>query len=96
MRRRYVGVTDFLRRDVALLKLYNTYFRRTCSRLRDSGGVPDRRNTTRRNLFLHIEADSGYWQVEVEQLMAELADQGLLLATHYGPRFPQLLISTQK
>ena len=74
MRRRDVGVTDFLRRDVALLKLYNTYFRRTCSRLETveeflTGG------TLLANLFLHIEADCGYWQVEVEQLMAELADR---------------------
>ena len=74
MRRRDVGVADFLRRDVALLKLYNTYFRRTCARLETvaeflTGG------TLLANLFLHIEADCGYWQVEVEQLMAELADR---------------------
>ena len=74
MRRRDVGVADFLRRDVALLKLYNTYFRRTCARLETvaeflTGG------TLLANLFLHLEADCGYWQVEVEQLMAELADR---------------------
>ncbi len=74
MRRRDVGVTDFLRRDVALLKLYNTYFRRTCSRLETVEEFLTGR-TLLANLFLHIEADCGYWQVEVEQLMAELADR---------------------
>ncbi len=74
MLRRDVGVADFLRRDVALLKLYNTYFRRTCARLETvaeflTGG------TLLANLFLHLEADCGYWQEEVEQLMAELADR---------------------
>ena len=91
MRRRDVGVADFLRRDVALLKLYNTYFRRTCARLETvaeflTGG------TLLANLFLHIEADCGYWQVEVERLMAELADRQGLLAIHYGPRFPQFSV----
>lgn len=88
MRGRDVGVADFLRRDVSLLKLYNTYFRRTCARLETvaeflTGG------TLLANLFLHLEADRGYWQAEVEQLMVEMADRQGLLATHYEPRFPQ-------
>ncbi len=74
MRRRDVGVADFLRRDVTLLKLYNTYFRRSCARLETvaeflTGG------TLLANLFLHLEADLGYWQAEVEQLMVEMADR---------------------
>ncbi len=88
MRRRDVSVADFLRRDVALLKLYNTYFRRTCSSLETvadflTGG------TLLANLFLHLEADHGYWQAEVEQLMVETAGRQGLLATHYEPLFPQ-------
>ena len=70
-----------------MLKLYNTYFRRTCARLETVAEFL-RGGTLLANLFLHLEADCGYWQVEVEQLMAELADRQGLLATHYGPRFP--------
>lgn len=74
MIRRDVDVTDFLVRDVSLLKLYNTYFRRinvhmkTVAEFLASG-------TLLANLFLHLEADRSYWQTEVEQLMIDLADQ---------------------
>lgn len=72
MRSRDIGATDFLRRDVALLKLYNTYFRRTSAVLETvleflTGG------TLLANLFLHLEADHGYWLGEVDQLIAELS-----------------------
>ncbi|MBI1624761.1 MULTISPECIES: glycosyltransferase [Comamonas] len=88
MRRRDIGVTDFLRRDVPLLKLYNTYFRRTCAHIETvveflKGG------TLLANLFLHLEADCCYWQEENEKLMADLADQKGLLAPHYEPRLTQ-------
>ncbi len=68
MRRRDVSVVDFLVRDTAMLKLYNTYFRRTAKRMESveeflSGG------TLLANLFLHIEADRGYWIGESERLM---------------------------
>lgn len=68
MRRRDVSVVDFLVRDTAILKLYNTYFRRTSTRIESveeflSGG------TLLANLFLHIEADRGYWIGESERLM---------------------------
>ncbi|MGM1051024.1 MAG: glycosyltransferase [Pseudomonadota bacterium] len=71
MRRRDVSVTDFLQRDVALIKLYNTYFRRTCTRQETvaeflAGG------TLLANLFLHLEEDRGYWLAQVEQLMADI------------------------
>ncbi len=51
-----------------MLKLYNTYFRRTATRIESveeflSGG------TLLANLFLHIEADRGYWIGESERLM---------------------------
>lgn len=71
MRRQDVGVADFLRRDVALLKLYNTYFRRTCARLETVAEFLAS-GTLLANLFLHLEADRGYWLAEVEQLMAEI------------------------
>ena len=71
MRRRDVGVADFLQRDVALLKLYNTYFRRTSVRSETvaeflAGG------TLLANLFLHLEANLDYWLAQVEELMAEI------------------------
>ncbi len=71
MRRRDVGVADFLLRDVALLKLYNTYFRRTSARLETVAEFLAS-GTLLANLFLHLEADRGYWLAEVEQLMAEI------------------------
>lgn len=68
MRRGDVSVEDFLQTDVAMLKLYNTYFRRTAKRIESveeflTGG------TLLAKLFLHIEADIGYWLGESEQLM---------------------------
>ena len=71
MWRRDVGIADFLRRNVALLKLYNTYFRRTCARLETveeflAGG------SLLANLFLHLEVDPHYWLAEVEQLKTEI------------------------
>lgn len=78
MRRQDVDVADFLLRDVSLLKLYNTYFRRTCTRYENveeflTGG------TLLAKLFLQIEADYGYWLMEVKRLMAELSDRKELL-----------------
>ncbi|ASF46366.1 hypothetical protein [Methylovulum psychrotolerans] len=68
MRRQDVSVEDFLLTDVAMLKLYNTYFRRTSKRIESveeflAGG------TLLAKLFLHIEADPGYWLGESEQFM---------------------------
>ncbi len=68
MRRQDVSVEEFLLTDVTMLKLYNTYFRRTAKRMESveeflSGG------TLLAKLFLHIEADPGYWLGESEQLM---------------------------
>lgn len=68
MRRGDVSVENFLQTDVAMLKLYNTYFRRTAKRIESveeflTGG------TLLAKLFLHIEADIGYWLGESEQLM---------------------------
>lgn len=68
MRCQDVSVEDFLRTDVSILKLYNTYFRRTVKRIESveeflAGG------TLLSKLFLHIEADHGYWVGESEQLM---------------------------
>ncbi|MFF6677594.1 hypothetical protein ACET4X_27335 [Pseudomonas aeruginosa] len=72
MRRQDVNVADFLVRDAAMLKLYNTYFRRTAKRMESieeflSGG------TLLAKLFLHIEADRGYWLGESERLMGAVS-----------------------
>lgn len=71
MRRSDVCVSNFLRRDVALLKLYNTYFRRTCTRQETVAQFLEG-GTLLANLFLHLEIDHGYWLAQVEQLMAEI------------------------
>jgi hypothetical protein len=68
MRRQDVSVDDFLVIDVTMLKLYNTYFRRTAKRMESvaeflAGG------TLLAKLFLHIEADPGYWLGESERLI---------------------------
>lgn len=72
MRRSDLSVECFLLRPVALLKLYNTYFRRTASRIES---VADflANGTLLAGLFLHIEPDINYWLVESETLFAELA-----------------------
>ena len=72
MRRQDVNVEDFLRTDVTMLKLYNTYFRRTTECMESveeflAGG------TLLAKLFLHIEADLGYWLGESEQLMESVS-----------------------
>lgn len=72
MRRQDVSVEDFLLTDVNILKLYNTYFRRTASRMESvaeflAGG------TLLAKLFLHIEADPGYWLGESELLMEAIS-----------------------
>lgn len=68
MHRQDLPVADFLLADVALLKLYNTYFKRTAQRIETvaqflAGG------TLLARLFLHIEPDSGYWLEETERLI---------------------------
>ncbi|OKO44123.1 hypothetical protein AM469_000843 [Pseudomonas aeruginosa] len=55
-----------------MLKLYNTYFRRTAKRMESieeflSGG------TLLAKLFLYIEADRGYWLGESERLMGAVS-----------------------
>ncbi|MFV3290654.1 glycosyltransferase [Pseudomonas sp. NY11955] len=68
MRRTDIGVSDFLLRDVSLLKLYNTWFKRTATRDESvaeflGGG------TLLSRIFLHIEPDRGYWLGECERLI---------------------------
>jgi len=68
MRRTDIAVGDFLQRKVSLLKLYNTWFKRTALREESlaeflAGG------TLLARLFLHIEADRGYWLGEGEALI---------------------------
>lgn len=72
MRRTDIAVADFLKHEVSILKLYNTYFRRTARRKETvaeflTGG------SLLAKLFLHIEADAGYWIDESERLMASVA-----------------------
>ena len=72
MHRTDLAVDSFLLRPVALLKLYNTYFRRTASRIESVAGFLANGSLLAR-LFLHIESDVGYWLDESERLMDELA-----------------------
>lgn len=72
MRSQDVSVEDFLLTDVTMLKLYNTYFRRTARRVESvaeflAGG------TLLAKLFLHIEADLDYWLGETGQLMEDVS-----------------------
>ena len=71
MRRRDVSVAEFLKRNVALLKLYNTYFRRTCTHPETIAEFLDG-GTLLAKLFLHLEADPGYWLSEAERLMSDI------------------------
>ncbi|MBL4835021.1 MAG: hypothetical protein JKY26_13710 [Pseudomonas sp.] len=71
MRRRDVRVTEFLRRDVTLLKLYNTYFRRTSVRSETVAQFLAS-GTLLANLFLHLEANVDYWLAQADELMAEI------------------------
>ena len=68
MRRLDISVEDFLRKNVPILKLYNTYFRRTSARMESveeflAGG------TLLAKLFLHINEDRKYWLGESELVM---------------------------
>lgn len=70
MRRRDVAASDFRLKDVALIKLYNTYFKRTASRNESvaeflAGG------TLMAKLFLHIEPSSAYWIDETARLIEQ-------------------------
>lgn len=67
MRRTDVAVADFLRCDVSVLKLYNTWFKRTAVREESVAEFLDG-GTLLARLFLHIEADKGYWLGECEGL----------------------------
>ncbi|MCY9824123.1 glycosyltransferase [Aeromonas media] len=71
MRRTDLAVDRFLLRPVALLKLYNTYFRRTTSRIESVDEFLANGSLLAR-LFLHIEPDVSYWLAESERLMNEL------------------------
>jgi hypothetical protein len=67
MHRQDLRVDEFLSTDVSILKLYNTYFRRTAKTMESieeflAGG------TLLAKLFLHIEADHSYWLEENAQL----------------------------
>ncbi|MBI0471268.1 hypothetical protein F6Q06_09390 [Pectobacterium parmentieri] len=72
MRRTDLSVDSFLLQPVALLKLYNTYFRRTSSRIESVAEFLVNDSLLAR-LFLHIEPDVCYWLAESELLMDELA-----------------------
>lgn len=68
MRRRDVKASDFRLNDVGLIKLYNTYFKRTASRDESvaeflAGG------TLMAKLFLHIDPNPAYWVDEAARLI---------------------------
>ena len=71
MHRTDLAVDSFLLRPVALLKLYNTYFRRTANRIESVAEFLANGSLLTR-LYLHIEPDVGYWLAESERLMDEL------------------------
>lgn len=71
MRRRDVSVAEFLKRNVALLKLYNTYFRRTSTQPETVAEFLDG-GTLLAKLFLHLEADPGYWLGESDRLRVDI------------------------
>lgn len=70
MRRTDVAVEDFLHRDVAVLKLYNTWFKRTASSHQSVAEFLDDRTLLAR-LFLAIEPDRGYWLGETARLIED-------------------------
>ncbi|WP_159934459.1 hypothetical protein [Pseudomonas sp. S35] len=68
MRRCDVAVADFLLADIAMIKLYNTYFSRTTHHIESvadflAGG------TLMAKLFLHIEPDLTYWIAQASRLI---------------------------
>ena len=68
MRRTDIEVSDFLLRDVSMLKLYNTWFKRTA--IRDESVAEFLgEGTLLSRIFLHIEPDRGYWLGECERLI---------------------------
>ncbi|MNC10655.1 hypothetical protein D3C75_583220 [compost metagenome] len=68
MRRTDIGVSDFLLRDVSLLKLYNTWFKRTATRDESVAEFLDE-GTLLSRIFLHIEPNRSYWLGECERLI---------------------------
>ncbi len=68
MRRKDIAVSDFLLRDVSLLKLYNTWFKRTATCDESVAEFLDEVTLLSR-IFLHIEPDRGYWLGECERLI---------------------------
>lgn len=70
MRRRDIDVSDFRLNDVAIVELYNTYFKRTAGRNESvaeflAGG------TLMAKLFLHIEPNPAYWVGEATRLIEQ-------------------------
>lgn len=72
MRRTDIAVGAFLINDVAILKLYNTYFRRTEAR-RETVAEFLAGGSLLAKLFLHIEANADYWVDESDKLIASVA-----------------------
>ena len=72
MRRTDIAVGAFLINDVAILKLYNTYFRRTEAR-RETVAEFLAGGSLLAKLFLHIEANTDYWVDESDKLIASVA-----------------------
>ncbi|MCU1724152.1 glycosyltransferase [Pseudomonas sp. 5P_5.1_Bac1] len=70
MRRKDVAVADFLLADISLLKLYNTYFKRTSTRTESVAQFLDGGSLLAR-LFLHIEPDRHYWLAETARLTGD-------------------------
>ena len=72
MRRTDVAVDDFLRTDISLLKLYNTYFKRTSTGTQSVAAFLDGGSLLAR-LFLHIEPERRYWLAHTDRLVADFS-----------------------
>jgi len=68
MRRTDIEASDFLLRDVSLLKLYNTWFKRTATR-DETVAEFLAEGTLLSRIFLHIEPKRDYWLGECERLI---------------------------
>lgn len=68
MRRLDLDPADFLVTDAAMIKLYNTYFTRTTSRVVPVAEFLSE-GTLLAKLFLHIEPELSYWLDETDRLI---------------------------
>ena len=71
MRRTDINVKDFLKRPVSMLKLYNTYYRRTSHQIESVSDFLSNGSLLAK-LFLNIEPREEFWLYKTKQLMDQL------------------------